>query len=131
RFASCESAPRQPRDTTISSSPASPRRFTTNFSSALGGGPDTTLPPRSYVPLWQAHQSCAVSVLNCTVQSRCVHTALNARMSPSAVRTTMPGRLPNLKIRPLFGLRAAALPALALAVGGSPLAGGIRNRETG
>ena len=38
---------RQPRDTTISSSPGSPRRFTTNFSSARGGGPDTTLPPRS------------------------------------------------------------------------------------
>ena len=51
------------------------------------------------MPLWQAHQSCDVSALNCTVQSRCVQTALNARTSPSAVRTTMPGLLPNLKIR--------------------------------
>ena len=83
------------------------------------------------MPLWHAHQSCDVSGLYCTVQSRCVQTALNARTSPSAVRTTMPGWLPNLKICPVLGLSAAALPALALAVAGSPLAGGIRNRETG
>src|SRR5690348_6756353 len=76
------------RDTTISASSPSPRRLTVNFSSPRGGGPDTSFPARSYVPLWHAHQSCNVSVLNCTVQSRCVHTALNARRSPSAVRTT-------------------------------------------
>ena len=72
-----------------------------------------------------------VSFLNWTVQSRCVHTALKARTSPSAVRTTMPGRLPNLKIFALFGRSADALPALALAVAGSPPAGGIRKRDTG
>ena len=43
----------------------------------------------------------------------------------------MPGWLPNLKIVPQFGLSAAALPATTLAVAGSPLAGGTRNRETG
>ena len=30
------------------------------------------------MPLWHAHQSCEVSFLNCTVQSRCVQTPLNA-----------------------------------------------------
>ena len=45
----------------------------------------------------------------CTVQSRWVQTALNARTSPSAVRTTMPGLLPNLKIFALLGRSAAAL----------------------
>ena len=52
-------------------------------------------------------------------------------LSPSTVRTTIPGRLPNLKMWALFGLSAAALPAPALAVAGSPLAGGIRNCDTG
>ena len=33
------------RDTTISSSPGSPRRLTANLSSGRGGGPETTLPP--------------------------------------------------------------------------------------
>src|SRR5581483_8463707 len=119
------------RDTTISASAPSPRRLTTNFSRPRGGGPDTTLPPRSYVPLWHAHQSCEVSVLNCTVQSRCVQTALNARISPSAVRTTIPGLLPNLKIAAELGFNAAAGPADADCVAGSPLAGGIKNCETG
>src|SRR6266487_147101 len=105
--------------------------FTVNFSRPRGGGPETTLPPRSYMPLWQAHQNRAVSLLNWTVQSRCVQTALNARTSPSAVRTTIPGLLPNLKIEAEFGLSAIARPATALAVAGSPLAGGTRNRETG
>src|SRR5262249_47501597 len=35
------------RDTTISASSPSPRTLTMNFSSARGGGPETTLPPRS------------------------------------------------------------------------------------
>src|SRR5919204_4549153 len=100
----------------MSSSPGVPRKLTTNFSSPRGGGPETTLPPRSYVPLWHAHQSCDVSLLNCTVQSRCVQTALNARMSPSAVLTTIPGLLPNLKIAAEFGLRAEAFPATTLVV---------------
>ena len=83
------------------------------------------------MPLWHAHQICDVSVLYCTVHSRCVQTALNARTSPSGVRTTMPGLLPNLKIFPEFGFNSAALHATALAVSGSPLSGGIRYRETG
>src|ERR1019366_5651915 len=49
------------REMTISSSPTAPRVLTTNRSRGRGGGPETTLPPRSYVPLWHAHQSCAVS----------------------------------------------------------------------
>ena len=84
------------------------------------------------MPLWHAHQSCDVSALNCTVQSRCVQTALNARTSPSAVRTTMPGLLPNLKMRRgvrlerrgRAGDRAVASPARRSA-------GGTRNRATG
>src|SRR5262249_35340845 len=118
-------------ETTISASAPSPRTLTANFSSPRGGGPDTTLPPRSYVPLWHAHQSCDVSALNCTVQSRCEQTALNARTSPSGVRTTMPGLLPNLNTFPEFGFSSDALPADALSVSGSPLAGGIRYCETG
>src|SRR5437660_6954926 len=43
----------------------------------------------------------------------------------------MPGLLPNLKIAAEFSLSAAALPTTTLAVAGSPLAGGMRNRETG
>src|SRR6185503_4380019 len=35
------------RDTTISASSPSPRTLTVNFSRARGGGPETTLPPRS------------------------------------------------------------------------------------
>src|SRR5262249_61317836 len=80
---------------------------------------------------WQAHQIWEVSALNCTVQSRCVQTALNARTSPSGVRTTIPGLLPNLKIAPEFGLSATAFPATTLDVAGSPPTGGIRNRATG
>jgi hypothetical protein len=34
------------------------------------------------------------------MQSRCVHTAENAFISPDSVRTTIPGLLPNLKIFP-------------------------------
>src|SRR5213596_1438732 len=83
------------------------------------------------MPLWQAHQSCEVSFLNCTVQSRCVQTALNARISPSAVRTTMPGLLPTLKMAAGLRRSAPAQPATTLCVAGSPLAGGIRKRETG
>jgi len=48
------------------------------------------------------------------VQSRCEQTALNARISPSAVRTTMPGLLPNLKIAAEFGRSAPARPATTL-----------------
>ena len=78
------------------------------------------------MPLWHAHQSCDVSALNCTVQSRCVHTALNARTSPSAVRTTMPGLAAELENHAGVRLqRRRALPATTLAVAGSPLAGGI------
>ena len=43
----------------------------------------------------------------------------------------MPGRLPNLKILALFGRSADAFPALALAVAGSPPAGGTRKPGTG
>src|SRR5262245_20157163 len=57
--------------------------------------------------------------------------ALNARTSPSAVRTRMPGLLPNLKMTPLFGLSADSLPAVTLAVAGSPPSGGTRYRATG
>src|SRR5262245_48428822 len=114
------------RDTTISASPPSPRRFTTNCSRPRGGGPETTAPLRSYVPLWHAHQSCEVSFLNCTVQSRCVQTALKARISPSAVRTTMPGLLPNLKMAAALRPSALTRPATAVCVAGSPLAGGTR-----
>src|SRR5439155_27120195 len=39
------------RETTISASLPSPRTLTVNRSSPRGGGPETTLPPRSYVPL--------------------------------------------------------------------------------
>src|SRR5687767_11831408 len=57
--------------------------------------------------------------------------ALKARSSPSPVRTTIAGLLPNLKMIPLFGLRAAARPATAAAAADSPLAGGTRKRATG
>ncbi len=110
----------------------SPRRLTTNCSRPRGGGPETTLPPRSYVPLWQAHQSCEVSGLNCTVHSRCVHTALNARTSPSAVRTSDARTAAELENHRRVRLAARRLCRRAtLAVAGSPLAGGTRKRETG
>src|SRR5262245_56463730 len=57
--------------------------------------------------------------------------APSARMSPSAVRTTMPGLLPNLKIFPELGFSSPARAAVADAVSGSPLGGGTRKRETG
>ena len=38
-------------DTTISAASPSPRMLTVNFSRPRGGGPETTFPPRSYVPL--------------------------------------------------------------------------------
>jgi len=53
--------------------------MTTRYSSnGLGGGPEIFLPFKSYFPLWHAHQITPNSFLYCTVQSRCVHVALNA-----------------------------------------------------
>jgi hypothetical protein len=55
-----------------------------------------------------------------------VQIAEKARISPSGVRTTMPGLLPNLKMVPEFALIALAGPTTTLAVAGSPLGGGTR-----
>src|SRR5438477_7151693 len=65
---------------------SSPRTLTAYSSSGAGGGPDTTLPLRSYTPLWQAHQICCVASRNCTVQLRCVQTAEKAFQSFSPDR---------------------------------------------
>ena len=66
----------------LSSSPGSPRRFTTNFSSGRGGGPDTTLPPGRRSRCGMRTRAARCRGLYCTVQSRCVQMALNARRSP-------------------------------------------------
>jgi len=66
------------------------------------------------------------------VQFKCVHTAENARRSPAAVRTRMPGRLPNLKICPVFGFTSSGLRAMVTeAAVDSPAGGGTRYRLTG
>src|SRR5512138_845748 len=69
---------------------SAPTSLTTYFSSGRGGGPETLPPLRSYVPLWQAHQSSFMSGRYCTVQSRCVQTAETALSSPDGVSTIMP-----------------------------------------
>ena len=50
----------------------------------------------------QAHRIWEVSALYCTVQSRCVQTAVNARNSLSGVRTKIAGLVPNGKTMPEF-----------------------------
>ena len=57
---------------------------------------------------------------------RVVHTALKACSSPSCVRISNPGRLPNLKSNPEFAFTCEAWAATTLCVTGSPLAGGMR-----
>src|SRR5262249_22924221 len=114
-------------DTTMSS----PRTLTAYCSSGRGGGPDTFLPFRSYWPLWHAHQMRDESSRNWTVQSRCVQVAENARNSPSAVRTRIPGRVPNLNILAVFGFSSATWPATTLVWGASATGGGMRNSMTG
>ncbi len=56
---------------------------------------------------------------------------LKARNSPSAVRISNPGRLPNRNRRPLFSGISASVAATTLATAGSPLSGGIKKRQTG
>ena len=65
-----------------------------------------TLPFKSYVPLWQAHQMVWASSLYWTVQFRWVQTAEKARHSVSPDRISSTGRLPNFTILPLFTLRS-------------------------
>ncbi len=86
----------------------------------------TEKPARSYSPLWQAHQMRCRSGRYCTVQSRCVQVAENARNSPAAVRMTMAGLDPKGTTRPEFGARAAALPPLTESVAASATSGGAR-----
>ena len=74
--------------------------------------------------MWQAHQIWDVSALYCTVQSRCVHTALKALNSPSLVRTRMAGFEPNFSRAPELGLNSVTLPATTLSVMGSASVGG-------
>ena len=70
--------------------------------------------------------------LNCTVQFRCVQTAVKAFSSPVVVLTRIPGLLPNLKICPLFGLISTGLrSSTTLAALDSAAFGGIRYRVTG
>ena len=83
-------------------------------------------PVRSYLPLWHAHQMVPISFRYCTVQSRCVHVAENARISPSWVRTRMTGLFPKRTMLPLFLGMSASLPALTLLTSTSPCFGGLR-----
>jgi hypothetical protein len=63
---------------------------------------------------------------------RCVHAAENARSSPDAVRTMMPGRLPNLKIFAEFGASSSgANGSVTVDAADSALLGGTRYRATG
>src|SRR5664279_3575019 len=110
---------------------SSPRIFTANSSSGLGGGPETTRPSRSYVPLWQAHQISRRASWYCTVQARCVQTAEKAFHSVSLTRIRMAGLLPNLTTLPEFGLRSCTLPASTSLTETSPILGGSRKRATG
>ncbi len=88
-------------------------------------------PLRSYLPLWQAHQTSLVSSLYCTVQERWVQVADIARYSPLEVRTNSPGRLPKRKILPLFGFNSPTRAAMTALLPKSDILGGIRNRTTG
>ena len=81
--------------------------------------------------MWQAHQMCWKSGRYCTVQLRCVQTAENARTSPVAVRTRIPGFAPKRKILPEFGGSSESLPARTRLTGASATSGGITKRKTG
>ena len=75
---------------------------------------------------------CAMSGRYCTVQFRCVQIAENARSSPRAVLIRRAGRLPNLKICPVFGFTSLALiRTVTLATLDSAAAGGTRYRAIG
>src|SRR5215472_15684062 len=74
---------------------------------------------------------CCRSSRYCTVQFKCVHMAVYALNSPEDVRTSIPGRLPNLKILAELGLSSFEVPASALFCCDSLRAGGIKNRITG
>src|SRR5215470_17855054 len=90
---------------------SSPLTLTLYGVRGFGGGPATFAPFRSYVPLWQAHQMALRSLRYWTVQSRCVHVADNARYSPSATLTRIPGSLPNWKIFHPSWASSETLPA--------------------
>src|SRR5262250_2944962 len=74
---------------------------------------------------------CCRSSRYCTVQFRWVQMAENALNSPVEVRTSIPGRLPNLKILAELGLSSFEEPASTLFCCDSLSAGGIKNRITG
>src|SRR5262245_64518286 len=74
---------------------------------------------------------CCRSSRYCTVQFRWVQMAENALNSPVDVRTSIPGRLPNLKILAELGVSSFEVPASTLFCCDSLSAGGIKNRITG
>ena len=65
------------------------------------------------------------------MHDRCVQTAVNARSSPPASRTTIAGSAPKGTRRPLLGRSDEALPALTVSEVSSGTSGGLRNRRTG
>src|SRR5271166_1432936 len=88
-------------------------------------------PLKSYMPLWQAHQTSCRSGRYCTVQDKCVHVADIARYSPLAVRIRSPGLLPKRKIFPLLSVNSPTRPATTESLPKSDALGGIRKRKTG
>ncbi len=56
-----------------------PSTLSGNFGKGFGGGPDITLPSRSYVPAWQGHINWFFPAWYSTKQPRCVHTLENAK----------------------------------------------------